>query len=1031
MCYTYFFMKKLLFLTLLCCAFTGKAQQTNPLKLCGIAPLSTVTKDAVLLHEGWQMREAAICGNSGETFSKVGFPSDGWYQTTVPVTALSVLVNHGVYPNPYIGLNNMQIPDINNEFNAKYDLAKYSHLPGGENPWQKPYWFRTEFELPVSYRGKTVWLNLDGINYRADVWLNGKKVVGKDILVGMFQRFRLDVSEYAVAGDKNALAVCIYPPDHPGNPVFAQLDGLSGQLAPAGGDAEISRDMTMYSTLGWRCIAPVHDRNIGFWQHVWFSSTDAVRVTDPAVFTDLDLPDLSKANAKIRFYAENVSSKSQKITFEAQISPDGFNGEIVKISKQINLNAGENREIIFDAKEFPQLTMKNPEIWWPNTYGKQPLYKVVVKAINNGKTSSEVTSRFGVREFGSYILESGGRAFEVNGITIRMSGGAWVPDMMLTWDARRYRDEVRLMAAGNATFVRIHGSGIVPPDVFFDTCDEYGLLVWSDLMRSSFSPDYRKDPNPNTGYFWQPCPVDSTLYMNNMVDNINRIRGHASLYLYCGSNEATPQKNTGMALQNEVLPALDGTRLFFVTSHEQPRWSNIRIASWTGGPYAVKRTPEYFNMYKNSATFQNHNEIGLASTMPVNLLAKFIPDFEISKSSKFPLNQSMGFHDAMGAPMQALDKILREDIANPSNITEYMWWGDLYNNSAYRAIYEAANSSRPRNAGTMLWKTNASWGSFNWQIYDIFLRPNAGFYSSMNALKPVHIQMDGDSLDVKVINVLPIVQENYKAKIDIVSANGRIEKTVEQIVSTTENANVTVTNLADMLNDGDLHFVSMELSNAEGVSIDKVTVWYKQDMKWTELTRLPLADIDAQVTDIQTIKDECIYRVKVTNHSDIPAVNVFVELVNGYQGMEILPSFWSENALTLLPGESRELSVNVYQSDILKAPHLVIEGLNIMPAEFDVATQKVFPLSVEIFGIQLITKDGKKYLSYSAESKSPAGERINSWPVKVSIDGRLLRYIIIGCKAGGESSGLIDIDDLKAGKYRIEIGDLSKEVLVE
>ncbi|MDR1682702.1 MAG: hypothetical protein LBS25_04875, partial [Candidatus Symbiothrix sp.] len=198
--------------------------------LIASTPLGNVTADALVLSDGWQMRESAVCGNDGERFSgndtRACVATKDWYTSSVPATALGVLVDHGVYPNPYIGMNVMQIPDASNEFNEKYGLAKYTHLPDGENPWAKPYWFRNEFQLPASYSGKTVWMNLDGINYRADVWLNGKKLAGKDKIAGMFHRFRLDISEYVKVDEQNVLAICIYPLDHPGNPVHAQIDGL-------------------------------------------------------------------------------------------------------------------------------------------------------------------------------------------------------------------------------------------------------------------------------------------------------------------------------------------------------------------------------------------------------------------------------------------------------------------------------------------------------------------------------------------------------------------------------------------------------------------------------------------------------------------------------------------------------------------------------------------------------------------------------------------------------------------------------------
>ena len=173
-------------------------------------PLGTVADNALVLHAGWRMRESAIVGVDGAALSQTGFHDADWYETSVPATPLGVLVRHGVYPDPYVGLNNLRIPDVSDEHNRRYHLGGFSHLPDHSNPWSKPYWFRKEFSLPASYRGKVVWLHLDGINYRADVWLNGRKIADAKSVVGMFRRFHFDVSPFIRPEGPNALAVCIH-----------------------------------------------------------------------------------------------------------------------------------------------------------------------------------------------------------------------------------------------------------------------------------------------------------------------------------------------------------------------------------------------------------------------------------------------------------------------------------------------------------------------------------------------------------------------------------------------------------------------------------------------------------------------------------------------------------------------------------------------------------------------------------------------------------------------------------------------------
>lgn len=523
-------------------------------------PLSAIPDNAIVLYEDWLMKESAIIGNDGHEISLPGYRTENWYPTTVPTTVLGTLVRNGIYPDPYIGLNNMKIPDANDDYNKRYDLNQYSHLPDKSNPWAKPYWFRKEFELPADYTGKMVWLNMDGLNYRADIWINGQLVEDANKVVGMFRRFRLNITRFVLSGKKNALAICIHPLDFPGDPVYAQLDGLSGEYGPNGGDGEILRNVTQYCTIGWDWVPSVPDRNIGIWQHVSINASGPVVVVDPAAFTKVNFSKDTTAGVTVRFFVSNASSKDQVVKINTTIQPDGFPWNMVTVNSSVTLKANSRQEVVLKPEDYPQLQLKNPRLWWPVTYGKQPLYLLKVSAYTQNQLSSTAQSKFGVRTLGSFILPSGGRAFTVNGKTIRVTGGAWIPDYLLSWSAQRYRDEVRLMAQGNATLVRVNGCGIMPPEVFFDECDKYGLLVWEDFSRTSISPQYRKDKLKSR----RPPACDPTIYMDNMIDCISRMRGHASVLLWCGSNEDAPQEDTGKALQNEILPKMDGTRVFYL-----------------------------------------------------------------------------------------------------------------------------------------------------------------------------------------------------------------------------------------------------------------------------------------------------------------------------------------------------------------------------------------------------------------------------------------------------------------------------------
>ena len=130
------------------------------------------------------------------------------------------------------------------------------------------------------------------------------------------------------------------------------------------------------------------------------------------------------------------------------------------------------------------------------------------------------------------------------------------------------------------------------------------------------------------------------------------------------------------------------------------------------------RLPEYFRLYAEDPMFTCRDEIGLLSPPPINSIVKAIPDHDQPAPEWFPWNRDLGYHDATDHVLKDSDKIIREDLGEPACLTEYLWMGDLYSSLVYRAIYEAANKVRPRNAGTHIWKINAAWPSVVQQVFD-------------------------------------------------------------------------------------------------------------------------------------------------------------------------------------------------------------------------------------------------------------------------------------------------------------------------
>ena len=578
-------------------------------------PLDTVPTGALVLHDDWSMQEEAVVGNHGERFSTTEFHPVGWYKTTVPTTVLGALVRDGVYPDPYIGTNNDKIPDASKP----------------SSPWNGPWWFRSTFRIAAPQAGKVILLHLDGINYRAAVWVNGTEVANERDTVGMFRRFCFDISKAIHPRQENALAIRIFPVDYPGVPGYRE----------PGTDAKFQQNVTEMGALGWDWVPPARDRNMGIWQHVWIESSGQMLVSDPATFTDVELPGGKSAAITIRATIKNAGTNAESADVVAEIKPQGFAGSTIHVVKKVDIPPGMTQEVILTPLEFKDLQMKNPRLWWPHGYGEQPLYRLTVETRIRGTFSNRRVTQFGVRKIGYYYNPAeyahtltpvpdgqspfeypplkAARVFTVNGRSIRMAGGSMVCDFLLSWSARQYRDQVRLMTEGNHTVVRVWGGGVIPPDVFFEEADRRGLLVWQDLARSSFAVAWKKKEADIPA-------VDPDLYLANMRDTILRLRGRTSLLLWSGTNEAAMQTDIGKTLQNELLPALDGTRPWIPSTSTEPPWAIEPLGVRSFGPYRIQSIKEYFDHYANDPDFRFKDEIGLESVPRLNSIEKAVPN---------------------------------------------------------------------------------------------------------------------------------------------------------------------------------------------------------------------------------------------------------------------------------------------------------------------------------------------------------------------------------------------------------------------
>jgi len=335
------------------------------------------------------------------------------------------------------------------------------------------------------------------------------------------------------------------------------------------------------------------------------------------------------------------------------------------------------------------------------------------------------------------------------------------------------------------------------------------------------------------------------------------------------------------------------------------------------------KLPWYYWLYANQKGFESRNEIGLSSAPTINTIAACDPGFDTPNEADFPFNQSLGYHDAAGM-FQSVCKIVYQDVGRPSSLAEMIRWCDLYNNQVYRGIFEAANKARPRNEGTMIWRSNAAWPSFSHQLYDWNLRANAGYDTMKSACKPLHVQFSHDDAGVQVVSTLGVNVVDAIVKVAIFSTDGKKQTERQFEVDIDANQTVHIGTIKGLIDSNDLYFIGLDLQDRTGHAVDRTVVWAQKETKWDQLLSIPPVDVACKLVDRQEIDGEIEYSFEVTNASALPVVNMMMEITDGAFGDEILPAFWEDNALTMVPRETRTVKVGV-RKDLITGPPLPID----------------------------------------------------------------------------------------------------------
>jgi hypothetical protein len=854
----------------------------------------------------WRLAAAPDVGAASAAIAQPGFDASGWLPATVPGTILATYVANGIYPDPAYGLNNLLIP---------------------ESLSRQDYWLRTEFVRPDSGDRGLQAITFAGINYAAEIWVNGERLGATE---GAFTRGRFVLPARFAAGDRIAVAVRVSPPPNPGLPHEESLTAGPGQ----NGGAMTIDGPTFSASEGWDWIPTVRDRNTGVWQEVTLEASGDVRLGDPHVNTVLPLADNSLAELTFAVPVINDGAAERTVEIEARL------GDVTLRQKAL-VAPSSTATIRFTPDTFAQLRIRNPELWWPNGYGAPKLHDLALAVRIDGALSDSRKVRFGIREVsyelslvddaeelqrvavspargrGEQLLDvthkairkvEGGWAvslardiagspalapvrdtalaphllLRVNGVPIAVRGGNWgMSDWMKRVPRERMEPYFRLHREANVNTIR-NWMGQSTESVFYDLADEYGMLVLNDFWLST------QDHNGEPG--------DSALFLANAADTVSRFQHHPSIALWIGRNEGVPPPVLNSGLE-KLVRTIDGTRAYLPNSRD--------VNMSNSGPWNYQPPEAYFTRVGRGFS----TEVGTPSFPTLETFKTMMPP-----EDQWPVSDAWAYHDwhqGKAGDVASFMKAMQNRFGAPTDLADFENKAQLLNYESHRAIFEGMNAGLfTRNSGRLLWMTHPAWPSTTWQIYSHDYDTHAAFFGAKKGSEPVHVQVNLPDRTLAVINSLGTPIADARLRVRNFGLDGAL---LDERTTTLTAGAYAATPAGEAVPEAafaraPVVLTKLELLGSDGALLSENLYWLaREPAAYRAMSAMDKVAVSLTARRLANTGEQVI-EATLSNPGDRPALMVKLAVLDA-AGERVLTAYWSDNYISLLPGETRVVTI--------------------------------------------------------------------------------------------------------------------------
>lgn len=842
------------------------------------------------LNNDWKIQSSAQVNETGSEISTAYFNDNKWFSTSIPTTVLNALIQNEVYQDVYFA-KNLESVD--------------------KNQFKTSWWYRKEFTAEQDFSNAE--LILEGINYKANIWLNGKLIADSTIIEGAFKISKLNITEY-LTKDINALAIEVFPPEK--------------------GDLTIG-------FVDWNPTPP--DNNMGLWRGAYLKLTGKASISDLFITTDVNTETLQEASVDISATLRNHASEAINIELRGSLGD-------IHLSQNYNLPAKNEVNIKIGPDQVNELLLKNPKLWWPVNLGEPNLYILNIELFVDGVKSDAQSVRFGIREIDQFTNSEGHKGFKVNGKKVLIRGGGWVDDMLLADSDEKVRAQVEYTKHMNLNTIRLEGFWGNNKTIY-DAADENGILLmigWSCHWEWEEYCGRKQYPN----HMSIDTPKDMELQSDAYLDQVKWLRNHPSVFLWVYGSDKLPFPELERMLEDKIAP-IDPTR---------PRLSSCRAhvvgeqdpqISLVSGPVGVKMrgpysyvTPNYWyedKEYGGAYGFNTETGPG-AQVPPLESMKKMIPEEDL-----WPIGDMWNYHNGRHAfgTLDIYQKAFNERYGEAESVEEFTFMSQISNYEAIRAMFEAFAVNKYNATGVIQWMLNSAWPETFWQLYDWYLMPNGAFYGTKKACEPLHLVYNYGDKNIYLVNEYIEAKKGLIAEIKAFTIDGKL--VLSEIVKTDieENSSKMVFDFPELKEISKTYFLHLNLIDANNKQASDNFYWLstKDDVldfestnwHWTPnksfadmkaLKAMPNAtvEVSSNITDDDT---NYLCNVEITNTSDKIAFFIEFKLADKLSGETILPVFWSENYISLLPGEKKSLQCKVSKENTKDTPVLSYKGLNI------------------------------------------------------------------------------------------------------